>query len=88
MFELNLISAGAIIFHLLVILRVYKDNIYLLEGEKMKYILLVIFLPVIGALYTLHKTGCKWMFFSRTNNNFDIGDSSTFYSNKDVWDKD
>ena len=51
-----------IIIDIMTILFIYKDERYFFDNEKSKLILLVIFLPIVGAIYVMTKLrdDIKW----------------------------
>ena len=70
-----------VILDLLALYRVISDEIYLLDNEKMKYIILILLIPIIGALFSMNKVGFKWLFFSSsTGHSSSIGYGGGFDS--------
>jgi len=43
------------------ILKVYKDERYLFDNEKLKLYLIIVELPIIGAIYALKRVGFNWI---------------------------
>jgi hypothetical protein len=61
--ETKIIISVCILLDILAIYRVYKDDIYLFDKDKKRYILWIIFLPFLGAVITMYKIGYKWIIF-------------------------
>jgi len=55
MFEMNFFIGAIVILNLYTHLQIHKDEAYFLDEEKPKYISMVWFIPVIGALIGLQR---------------------------------
>ena len=55
MFEIYFFIAGVIGFNIFTHYTIVKDEIYMLDEEKLKYILMVWLIPLIGALIAFQR---------------------------------
>ena len=60
---LKFIVFFAIILNAITILKIFKDNQYLLDNEKPKLYIIIIAIPIIGAFYALKKVGFRFLNF-------------------------
>ena len=58
------IIALTLIFNALAIYRVLKDEAYLFDKQKAKYIFWILLIPIIGAIVAMRKIGYKGFFMS------------------------
>jgi len=58
------IIALTLIFNALAIYRVLKDEAYLFDKQKPKYIFWILLIPIIGAIVAMRKIGYKGFFMS------------------------
>jgi len=63
-----------LVLDLLAIYRVLKDETYLFDKEKGKYIFWIILIPVIGAIVAMRKIGYKWLVFLSEPSNLSSSD--------------
>ena len=55
MFEIYFFIAGVIGFNIFTHYTIYKDEVYMLDEEKPKYVTMVWLLPVLGALIAFQR---------------------------------
>ena len=60
---LKILAFFTILFDAIAILKIVKDNQYLLDEEKSKLYIITLAIPIIGAFYTLKKVGFKFLNF-------------------------
>ena len=60
---LKFIIFFAIILNAITIIKILKDNQYLLDSEKPKLYIITITIPIIGAFYALKKVGFRFLNF-------------------------
>ena len=60
---LKFLAFFTILFDAIAILKIVKDNQYLLDEEKSKLYIITLAIPIIGAFYTLRKVGFKFLNF-------------------------
>ena len=61
---MKVIIALTLILDALAILRVLKDEAYLFEKQKPKYIFGILLIPIIGAIVAMRKIGYKGFFMT------------------------
>ncbi len=54
------LKIATVLFDILAIVKIYKDERYLFDNEKIKYYAIVIFVPIFGAIYTLNRLSFNW----------------------------
>ena len=63
MFNLNFSITFIILINIYTHIKIIKDTIYFLDKEKTKYILIVWFLPIIGAIICLYRLNINRLFY-------------------------
>ena len=61
---MKIIIALTLIFNALAIYRVIKDEAYLFDKQKPKYIFWILLIPIVGAIVAMRKIGYKGFFMS------------------------
>jgi len=61
---MKIIIALTLIFNALAIYRVLKDEAYLFDKQKPKYIFWILLIPIVGAIVAMRKIGYKGFFMS------------------------
>ena len=61
---MKFIISMIVILNLLAIYRVLKDEAYLFDKEKVKYIFWIIVIPIIGAIVAMKKIGYRGFFMT------------------------
>lgn len=83
---LKFLAFFTILLDLITILKIFKDNQYLLDKQKTKLYIITLVIPIFGAFYALKKVGFKFLNFiypiSKATN------SKVSRCNTDIFEKD